>query len=44
MYVIDKAASTLVLRPLITFDKQEIVDISRTIGTYDFACNMPEYC
>jgi thiamine biosynthesis protein ThiI len=44
MFVIDKASETLVLRPLISHNKQEIVDISRKIGTYNFACNMPEYC
>jgi len=44
MHVIDKASETLVLRPLIGFNKQEIVDITKHIGTYDFACNMPEYC
>ncbi|MCP4522692.1 MAG: tRNA 4-thiouridine(8) synthase ThiI [Candidatus Gracilibacteria bacterium] len=44
MFAIDRAAESLVLRPLITFNKQEIIDISKQIGTYDFACNMPEYC
>lgn len=44
MFVIDKASDTLVLRPLIAHNKQEIVDITKKIGTYDFACNMPEYC
>ena len=44
MFVIDKASETLVLRPLISFNKQEIVDITKKIWTYDFACNMPEYC
>jgi len=44
MYVIDKASSTLVLRPLISFNKQEIINISKEIWTYNFACNMPEYC
>ncbi|MDD2907863.1 MAG: tRNA 4-thiouridine(8) synthase ThiI [Candidatus Gracilibacteria bacterium] len=44
MFVIDKASDTLVLRPLISFNKQEIIDLSMKIGTYDFACNMPEYC
>jgi thiamine biosynthesis protein ThiI len=44
MFVIDKASDTLVLRPLIAHNKQEIVDMTRHIGTYDFACNMPEYC
>lgn len=44
MYTIDKASDTLVLRPLISFNKQEIINISKNIGTYDFAVNMPEYC
>jgi len=44
MYVIDKASNCLVLRPLIADNKQEIIDISRKIWTYNFACNMPEYC
>jgi thiamine biosynthesis protein ThiI len=41
---IDQATGMLVLRPLIMFDKQEIIDISRKIGTFEFAHNMPEYC
>ena len=41
---IDGATPMLVLRPLIMFDKQEIIDISRKIGTFEFAHNMPEYC
>ena len=44
MFVVDKASDTLVLRPLITFNKQEIIDLSKKIWTYEFACNMPEYC
>lgn len=44
MFVIDKASSTMVLRPLIWYNKQEIVDLSRKIWTYEFASNMPEYC
>ena len=44
MHVIDKASDCLVLRPLIADNKQEIIDISRKIWTYHFACNMPEYC
>jgi len=44
MSVIDKASDCLVLRPLIADNKQEIIDISRKIWTYNFACNMPEYC
>ncbi len=44
MNVIDKASSNLVLRPLISYNKQEIVDISKQIWTYNFSANMPEYC
>lgn len=44
MSVVDSSSSMLVLRPLITYDKQEIVDISKKIWTFDYACNMPEYC
>ncbi len=44
MHVIDKVSENLVLRPLIANNKQEIVDVSKEIWTYDFACSMPEYC
>ncbi len=44
MAVIDKASDCLVLRPLIWYNKQEIIDITKEIWTYNFACNMPEYC
>lgn len=44
MHVIDKASENLVLRPLIWSNKQEIIDLSRKIWTYEFSCNMPEYC
>jgi len=42
--VIDEATRKLVLRPLITMDKQEIINIAQHIGTADFARSMPEYC
>lgn len=42
--VIDSAIDSLVLRPLITMDKEDIIKISRTIGTEEFAAAMPEYC
>jgi thiamine biosynthesis protein ThiI len=42
--VIDRVTEGLVLRPLITFDKQDIIDITTKIGAYDFAACMPEYC
>ena len=42
--VIDRVTETLILRPLIHTDKAEIIDLSREIGTHDFAAAMPEYC
>lgn len=42
--VIDSVTDMLVMRPLVVMDKPEIIDISRKIGTYDFAASMPEYC
>ncbi len=42
--LIDKAADTLVLRPLITHDKKQIIAIAKAIGTDDIAKSMPEFC
>ncbi|AQS37399.1 (ThiS-adenylate) sulfurtransferase [Shewanella psychrophila] len=42
--VIDRCTEQLILRPLIAMDKQDIIDISREIGTEDFAKSIPEYC
>ena len=42
--VIDSACDMLVLRPLCMSDKQEIIDIARSIGTEEFSSNIPEYC
>jgi len=42
--VIDQATPMLVLRPLATMDKLDIINISRKIGTEAFAAAMPEYC
>ncbi|MCE9679139.1 tRNA 4-thiouridine(8) synthase ThiI [Shewanella sp. AS1] len=42
--VIDRSTQTLILRPLIVMDKQDIINISREIGTEDFAKSIPEYC
>lgn len=44
LFVIDKASDTLVLRPLISFNKQEIINQSMKIWTYEYSCWMPEYC
>lgn len=42
--VIDSATDALVLRPLITTDKQAIVDTAKRIGTEPLAKTIPEYC
>lgn len=44
MSTINLISEMLILRPLITYDKQEIIDISKKIWTFNFASNMPEYC
>ncbi len=41
---IDGVTDSLILRPLINWDKEDIIDLSREIGTEDFAKVMPEYC
>ncbi len=42
--VIDKVTDTLILRPLITADKEEIIATARKIGTEAFSAVIPEYC
>lgn len=42
--VIDRVTETLILRPLIQHDKQEIIDIARKIGISEMAEAMPEFC
>ena len=44
LVVVDSVTETLVLRPLITMDKLDIIRLSAKIGTEEFAKNMPEYC
>lgn len=42
--VIDQVTDELVIRPLITSNKQEIIDTAIEIGTAPFAASMPEFC
>lgn len=42
--MIDKVTPTLILRPLIAKDKQDIIDCARKIGTAEIAETMPEFC
>jgi len=42
--LIDEVSNKLILRPLSTMNKPEIISIANEIGTRHFAENMPEYC
>jgi len=42
--IIDQVTNKLVLRPLATMNKPEIINIANEIGTRHFAESMPEYC
>ena len=42
--LIDEVSSKLILRPLSTMNKPDIMGIADTIGTRHFAESMPEYC
>ncbi|TCP92211.1 [ThiS-adenylate] sulfurtransferase [Cricetibacter osteomyelitidis] len=42
--LIDEASEALVLRPLITHDKEQIIAMAKEIGTDDIAKSMPEFC
>ncbi|MCY4473169.1 MAG: tRNA 4-thiouridine(8) synthase ThiI [Kistimonas sp.] len=42
--VIDAVTDKLVLRPLITMDKQEIIALAERIGTAEQSRRIPEYC
>lgn len=41
---IEPAADRPVLRPLLGFDKSEIIDASRRIGTFEISSKVKEYC
>jgi len=42
--LIDQASNMLIIRPLATMNKPDIINIANDIGTRRFAENMPEYC
>jgi len=42
--VIDQVTDTLILRPLVATDKQDIIDCAREIGTAEISETIPEYC
>ena len=42
--LIDQASNMLIIRPLATMNKPDIINMANEIGTRRFAENMPEYC
>ena len=42
--VIDQVASIPVMRPLIGFNKEDIIQMSRDIGTYEISATVQEFC
>lgn len=44
LYAIEEAVKMPVLRPLIGFDKEEIVALAKKIGTYEHSVRVEEYC
>lgn len=42
--VIDRATDKLVVRPLITVDKPEIIELTKRLGCFDIVKMIPEYC
>ena len=41
---IDRASETVVLRPLISWDKPDIIDMARRIDVAELAASIPEFC
>ncbi|AHC52349.1 tRNA sulfurtransferase [Sulfolobus acidocaldarius SUSAZ] len=44
LYVTEYDIHLPVFRPLIGFDKEEIIHMSRKIGTFEYSSKLPEYC
>ena len=44
LYVSQLAVKIPINRPLFGLDKEEIIEISREIGTYDYSAKVQEYC
>lgn len=41
---IDRASETVVLRPLVSWDKPDIIEMARRIGIAELAASIPEFC
>lgn len=44
IHIVDMVTKKLILRPLISYDKQKIIEISRKIGTEYYCSKFPEFC
>ncbi|QGA54871.1 tRNA 4-thiouridine(8) synthase ThiI [Sulfolobus sp. E5-1-F] len=44
LYVTEYGIKYPIFRPLIGFDKEEIIELARKIGTYEYSIKLPEYC
>lgn len=44
LHLIDDISDILILRPLISYDKEHIIKLSRQIGIEALIYNLPEYC
>lgn len=44
LVAVSAPVSALVLRPLLGYDKDDIVNLSRIVGTHDLSATTPEYC
>ena len=44
LHTISAATSLTILRPLLTFDKQEIINVAKQIGTYELSIQPHEDC
>jgi thiamine biosynthesis protein ThiI len=44
LVAIEDAITLPILRPVVAFDKNDIIEISRQIGTYEFSAKINEYC
>ncbi|URJ25306.1 tRNA uracil 4-sulfurtransferase ThiI [Candidatus Blochmannia ocreatus (nom. nud.)] len=42
--IIDNASTHVIFRPLISYDKEQIINLAKKIGTEIFSKNIPEYC
>ncbi|QIW25011.1 tRNA 4-thiouridine(8) synthase ThiI [Sulfolobus sp. S-194] len=44
LFVTEFGINIPIFRPLIGFDKEEIIELARKVGTYEYSSKLPEYC